>query len=85
MEQELPRPQRVVVEAVSLVVGADVHADQKHLAVFNAAEAVLQVDLPLPQGLHFRSRQGDSRFVGFMNKIIVARFAVVRNIFYATR
>lgn len=55
MKQELPRPQRVVVEAVSLVVGADVHADQKHLAVFNAAEAVLQVNLPLPQGLDRKS------------------------------
>ena len=47
MEQELTRPQGIVVEAVSLVIRADVHAQEEDFTILDTAEAVLQVDLAL--------------------------------------
>lgn len=82
MEQELARPQGIVVEAVALIIGTDVHAQEEDFAVLDAAEAVLQIDLALAQGLDFRPRQGNAGFIRFMDKIIVTGLAVVRNIFH---
>ena len=85
MEQELARPQGIVVEAVALIIGTDVHAQEEDFAVLDAAEAVLQIDLALAQGLDFRPHQGNACFIRFMNKIIVTSLAVVRNIFHTFR
>ena len=50
--------------------------------MLNAAEAVFQICLSLTQGLDFRPCQGDTGFIRFVYKIIVAGFTVFCNIFY---
>ena len=57
-------------------------ADYLGYEFIDAAEAVLQIDLALAQGLDFRPRQGNAGFIRFMDKIIVTGLAVVRNIFH---
>lgn len=53
--------------------------------MLNAAEAVFQICLSLTQGLDFRPCQGDTGFIRFVYKIIVAGFTVFCNIFYPAR
>ena len=61
MDQQLTLAQRVVVEDVALLVGADVHADEPQLSLFHRCVRVAQVRPSRPGGTSLRSRSGRCR------------------------
>ena len=65
VHQQAARPDRIPVKDVSVLIGADVHAPDKKLAVLDGAEAVLQVYLTGADGLDLRTRQLDPGFEAF--------------------
>ena len=76
MHQELPRPTGLVVEAVPLLVGADMGIDQVQLAAPDLAIAVAQVGLPRPQRFDLCPGKSDARLVGIFNVIVVPCLSV---------
>jgi len=76
MQQELARPERVVVRQIALGIVADVPVQQEHLLVLHDGVAVGQVREPQAQGLHFRADKGDPRFNSLFDEVVVVRFAV---------
>ena len=71
MHQKPARPAGVYIEAVSVIVGRDVHLVQDQLAVFNAEPGVLQVQGALADGLNLCANQLDAGLHLFDHKILV--------------
>lgn len=78
VQEQLARPRRLVIPAVSEFIRADVHVVEPHFAIFYASEAVANVGCGGTQGLHFSAREHNARFEGLMNMVVVACFAVGR-------
>ena len=64
------------IEAVSMVVGGDVHLVQDHFSVLDAAPGILQVQGTCPDGFDFRAYQFDTGFKFFFHKVFVVSFPV---------
>ena len=45
VQQQLPRPKRVFVEYIALLIWAYMHADKQHLAIFYLGIAILKAHL----------------------------------------
>ena len=52
------------------------HAAHENLAVLEGAVAVLQVDVPLTDRLHFGTRKLDACLVFFLDKVVMPCFFV---------
>ena len=72
VEQKTLGPQRVGVEDVALLIGADVHALNEDFPVLDHSEALFQVHLALAHGLDFRAFQLDAALDAFLDEVIVA-------------
>ena len=77
VEKELADPERIPVEDVSLLIGADVHAIDEHLPLFLPDEGLLDGTPAHADRLDLRADQGDPGLVFFFYKIIVIRLLVV--------
>ena len=77
--QQPAGPQRVAVEDVALLVGADVHAPHIELAVLHVAPGVLQVHLAHAQALHFGAHQFDAGLQAFHHEVLVPGLPVQGN------
>src|SRR5437763_7006287 len=78
VEQELPRPGRLVVVAVALIVGGDVRVVQPRLAPLDPGVPLPQLDLAGSDRLHFRAGQDQPGLHVFQDVVIVERLAVGR-------
>ena len=58
---------------------ADVHAVDLHLPVLGQTEGVLQVHMPLPDGLDLGPGQLNARLVLILDEVIVIGLAVLGN------
>jgi len=67
-----------MVEAVAVVVMADVHLAQKHLVILDDGVAVLEIGLAGAQRLDLRSGQYDACFVNVVDVVIDPRELVRR-------
>ena len=79
VEQEFPRPQRVVVQSVGLGVGADVSIHKEDLALFDVPIAIPQVHLSLPKGLDLGPEQGDPGLDRLFDKVVIKSLSVLAN------
>ena len=79
MGQQPAHPQRLMVEiAAGLLMAGNVHVVQLQLPLADQAEAVAQVGLAGPDGLHLRSQQFNSGFQGVKDFVLMTGLAVVR-------
>ena len=77
VEQEFARPERFVVVAVPMGVGADVEIVEEHLLVVNLGVAVLQVGPAIAQRLHLRTDEDDPCLEGIGDFVIDPRHFVL--------
>jgi len=77
VHEQLALPQRIAVEEVALLVGADVQPDDEKLAVFDGAIAVLHVHRAGAETLDLGARQGDAGLEGLDDVVIVPGLAVL--------
>ena len=63
-----------------MAVGADVDVVQIDFAIFDAREAVAQIDAPFADGLHFGTQQDHPRLECLEEVIIVGGLAVFRDV-----
>lgn len=82
IEQKLARAQRLMVFAIPLFVGADVHVVDKHLAVANAAVGFLDAHLPHADRLDLGPLESQARFDRLINEIFVISLFIVGNDLY---
>ncbi|MPN21123.1 hypothetical protein SDC9_168502 [bioreactor metagenome] len=82
--EKFSRAKRVAVIDVALLIGADVHPDEKELAVFDLRVTVLEVTGALSERLDLRTAQLDSALQNILNKVIVACLPVLRKRLYAS-
>ena len=59
------------------------HAAHKKLAILESAVGILEIDLPLADGLDLCACKLDARFVFFLDKVVVPCFFVGRDLFGA--
>ena len=83
MHQQPPRPYRIAVKDVSVLIGADMHAADKQLAVLHGAEGILQIDLTGPDGFDLRARKLDPGLEAIQHKVFMKSLAVIGNLLYA--
>ena len=79
MQQQPFGTQRIGVEDIALLIGADVHSLNEHFAVFHNGVAFLQVHPALAHGLDFRALQFDAALDAFLHEEIVACLPVLGN------
>ncbi len=56
VKEELPRPQWIVIQSVSLGISADMRVDQENLAPFDITVTIPEAHLSLPQGFDLRPK-----------------------------
>ncbi len=83
VHQKPARADRIFVKDVAVLIRAYMHAAHKKLAIFNRAEAVLQIDLPGPNGFDLGPGQFDPGLEALKDKIVMKRFAIVGYFFDA--
>ena len=83
VKQEFPRPQRVVIQSVSLRIRADMSIDKEDLAPLDIPVTIPQVDLSLPQGFDLRPEQGDPGLDRLLNIIVMKCLPVLANQLFA--
>jgi len=79
VKEEFPRPQRIVIQSVSLGIRADMSIDKEDLAPFDITVTIPQVDLSLPQGFDLRPEQADPGLVRLFDKVVMKRLFVLTN------
>src|SRR5438094_91251 len=77
VQQELPAAQRLVIGVAAMAVRADVDVVEKYLAVFQAREAVAEVDATFADRLHLGAEQHDAGLERFQQVEIVECLAVL--------
>ena len=81
MHQQAAGADRVPVEDIALLIGADVHPVDQHLAVLDDTVGILQVDVALADGFDLRAAQLEASLEFFLYKVVVIRLAVGGNLF----
>jgi hypothetical protein len=76
MQQELARPERLVVCNVAMCIRADVRVEKVHLFIPDDGVAVRQVCEPQAQGLDLGALQRDAGLNGLLDEVVVVRLAV---------
>ena len=78
MQEQLFFAQRVAVEDVAVLVGADIHLLDENLAALDRCVGIGKVDLARADGFHLRAEELNSGFQNLVYEIIVPRFLVLR-------
>lgn len=81
VEQELPRPFRLVIFPISLFIWRYVHLKQPYFAVYNATKRPLEVRLAVADRLNFGSGQHQARLHWITQMVIVPGAPVAGNYF----
>ena len=76
MQEQLARPQRVVIHDIAVTVRADVAVVQDHLGPVHPGETVPQVDKTFTNGFDFGALQRHARLVPFLDVVIVKGLAI---------
>ena len=76
VQQQLAGAPGVFVEDVALFIGGDMHPVEEHLTVLDDAEGVLQVHIPLADGLDLGAGKLNTGFVFLFDEIVVKSLAV---------
>ena len=76
MQQQLPRPQRIVIHPVSVAVRTDVTIQQPDLSVLYETVAVLEIDLTFANRLDLGSLQHHAGFKGFEYVVVMVGLAI---------
>ena len=76
LEQQLPRPDRIVVVDRPVFIGADMHPQQPDLTVFHQRVPVLQIGISFSQRLYLRPFQHNARFNRIKDVILMTGFTV---------
>ena len=71
VQKQLSGAKRVVVENISLLIGADMCIPQVDLALLDTGEAVTQVRLARADGLHLRSGECDAALIRLVDEIVM--------------
>src|SRR5258706_6173079 len=80
MEQQLAWASRLMIEiGAGLLVGRDMYIVEPGLAADDAGVAAAQVEPPTAHRLDLAAGQGQPGLVGFLDKIIMSRLAVIRH------
>jgi len=77
VQEELPDPQRILVEDISFFVGADVHVVDVQLPIFHADEGLLDAAFSHSEGFYFCSVKHDAGLKGVFYKVIKSCLFVV--------
>jgi hypothetical protein len=89
VQEELSRPQGLVVRDVSVAVRAYVGVDEQRLSALYGHVAVFKVRPALPEGLHLSPQKGDASLEGLLDVVIVVRLPVLADylhlLFYHNR
>jgi hypothetical protein len=83
VKEEFPGPQRVMILAVGLGIGADMGIHQEDLAPFNIGITVPEVDPSIPKGLDLRPQEGNPGLVGLLDGVVEKRLLVLTDQFFA--
>ena len=81
MHQQLLRAQGILVKDISLLIGADMHAEGKELAFVYVTVGILQIYVTCTERFYLCAEELDACLVGFKYKIIVSCLSVVGNDF----
>jgi len=82
MQQQFTLSQRIVVFAIALFIGTDVHIIDEQFTIANAAIGFLDTDLPHAHGFHLSALQGQAGFYDFIDKVLVISLFIVGDYFY---
>src|SRR5258708_33425840 len=80
MQQQLPRPHRIVIHHIALRVRRDVHILQPRLMPVDAHETIAQVGPPPPDRLYFGPGKHDPRLQLLVDEVVVVGAPVDRDI-----
>ena len=83
MHQQTAGSDRVFIEYVAMLIGADVHAADEQLPILHGAERILQIHLPRPNGLDLRPEKLYARLKALQHEILVKSLAVAADFLYA--
>ena len=61
------------------------HAFDKQFPITDIAPRIFEVDAALTERFYFCSNQGDSRLICLLDEVVMIRFFIVCNNFYAIR
>ena len=81
MQQKPSDTQRIFIEYISLLIGADVHTAHIHLTSVNLHKGFLNAAFSHANGFYLRAKELDARLVFLINKIIMVCLLIVRNQF----
>lgn len=82
MKQQLFGPKRVFVEDIALLIRADVHAIDDHLAVLDPDKRLFDTAFAHAQGLYLRPVQLDPGLETLLKKIVMPGFFIIRDQFF---
>ena len=76
VQEELSRPERIVVAGIAVGIWPNMGIQQEGLAIFNDSVGILQVSLTFADGFDFSATQGDAAFEAVEEEVIVTGGAV---------
>src|SRR5262245_25385862 len=76
MEQQFSRASGFMIELIGPRVGTHVSVDKKRLALLNAGVTIFEIGLAVAERLDFASDQDETRFIRFIDEIVVPRLPV---------
>ena len=65
-----------MIEPIRPRVGADMGIDQKRFAFLNARVTIDQIGFAVAQRFNFAADENQSRFVGLVDEVVMARLAI---------
>lgn len=71
MQQQSAIPERIPIKNIAHLIGTDIHSHNKGFSLPDFNVGLPNAALSRPNGLHFRSEQFQSRFIGFLDEIVV--------------
>src|SRR3954452_19948739 len=80
MKEQLPGSHGLVIEVgARLRPCCDIRVEEPSFAALDPNVAFAYIYPPRPNALYLRTHEGDTRLYGLFNKIVMPRFAVLRN------
>ena len=83
MKEEFSSPQRLMIHAVGLGIGADMGIHKEDLAPLDIGVTIPEVDPSVPKGLDLRPQEGNPCLVGLLNGVVKKSLFVLTDQFLA--
>ena len=83
VKEEFPSPQRFMIHAVGLGIGADMGIHQEDLAPLNIGVTVPEVDPSVPKRLDLRPHEGNPGLVGLLDGVVKKSLFILTDEFLA--